>query len=58
MNTMKELDENSRQLMLQQQIDNICKLLNATYHYTTVLDSYGRESKKLTFTYSDGTSRN
>ena len=48
---MKGLDEKSKELMLQHQIDNICELLKATYHYTIVLDSYGRESKRLTFTY-------
>ena len=50
-NTMQKLDEKSKELMLQHQIDNICELLKATYHYTIVLDSYGRESKRLTFTY-------
>ena len=44
-------EQNREEIELEMHISAICDILKATHHYTTVLDSYGRESRRLTFTY-------
>ena len=44
-------EKDTKELELNVYINAICDILKATHHYTTVLDSYGKESKRLTFTY-------
>ena len=50
---MKRLDANTSRLLTELQIDNMCAALNADYKWSTVVDSKGKATRKLTFTLND-----
>lgn len=45
--------DQEKQALIQIQIDNLCKLMNATYKWSTVVDHTRKTSQKLTFTIDD-----
>ena len=50
---MKKLDAHTSRLNSEIQIDYLCFALNADYKWSTVVDSKGKATRKLTFTIND-----
>ena len=49
---MKMLDEEMRATMIRMQLDNLSALLGAEVTRTSTLDHTGKETRKVTLTYS------
>tara|TARA_Y100000401_G_scaffold8878_1_gene6068 strand:- start:5652 stop:5819 length:168 start_codon:yes stop_codon:yes gene_type:complete len=45
--------EEEQQIILQKQLDNICKILDADLQYSLLLDHKGVEKRRISITYQE-----
>jgi len=51
--TGDNVTEAEKQIILQQQINNICKILDADLQYSLLLDYKGVEKRRISITYQE-----
>ena len=48
---MKLMDKETSRLMMEIQLDNICKIVNGTWHRQSLLNSKGERTERIIITY-------